>query len=411
MKKIYILALLLLFAFISCKKDSGSPTSPGDGNNQPTTPPSVPVHVVPANNSTGISVQGLFSWYASQGASSYTVEVASDSLFKSKVFTQANVKASTLRMSGLSVLTKYFWHVQAVNAAGASDFSSLWTFTTADSISSYASVNGKITDVNELPLSGVKVYTSPATATVYSDTNGNYIIKNVVGGSYTLYAEKDGYVNYSVTLYMEQGVAYGQNITLILVGSVSTCVGIPTVTYGGKTYHTVQIGNQCWLQENINIGSMILGSNNQTNNGTIEKYCYDNDTANCTTYGGLYQWREAIGYADTGLVQGICPTGWHIPTKSEFQALVVVANNNSRALRAVGEGAGTNTTGFSALLGGYRFTSGTFSTIHEHATFWSSTIYSGTDYYYMGLRIGDNTVDVGAGAYNNGFSVRCVKNQ
>ncbi|HSL89900.1 MAG TPA: hypothetical protein VK870_11395 [Ignavibacteriaceae bacterium] len=56
------------------------------------------------------------------------------------------------------------------------------------------------------------------------------------------------------------------------------CPGTPTVTYAGKTYNTVQIGNQCWLKENLDVGNMIIGSLNQFDNGIIEKYCYNNDS-------------------------------------------------------------------------------------------------------------------------------------
>ena len=84
------------------------------------------------------------------------------------------------------------------------------------------------------------------------------------------------------------------------------CPGIPTLKYEGKTYHTIQIGSQCWLKENLNIGVMIDSAKNQTNNGVIEKYCYRNDPANCSKYGGLYQWNEALQYASgTSKIKGI----------------------------------------------------------------------------------------------------------
>lgn len=51
------------------------------------------------------------------------------------------------------------------------------------------------------------------------------------------------------------------------------CPEIPTVTYEGKIYNTVKIENQCWIKENLNVGTMINGNQNQSNNGTIEKYC------------------------------------------------------------------------------------------------------------------------------------------
>lgn len=75
----------------------------------------------------------------------------------------------------------------------------------------------------------------------------------------------------------------------------------------GQTYNTVLIGTQCWMAENLNIGTMINGSSDQTDNATIEKYCYNNKTANCDTYGGLYQWTEMMQYVMTEGAQGICP--------------------------------------------------------------------------------------------------------
>jgi len=64
------------------------------------------------------------------------------------------------------------------------------------------------------------------------------------------------------------------------------------VSYEGITYNTVQIGSQCWLKENLVVGTMIDSLQNQTSNSVIEKYCYNNDSTNCNTYGGLYQWGD-----------------------------------------------------------------------------------------------------------------------
>lgn len=72
------------------------------------------------------------------------------------------------------------------------------------------------------------------------------------------------------------------------------CPGIPTVEHGGITYNTVQINDQCWLKENLNIGTMIGTHNEMTNNSIIEKYCYENKEQNCDKYGALYQWSEAM---------------------------------------------------------------------------------------------------------------------
>src|SRR5664280_148529 len=159
-----------------------------------------------------------------------------------------------------------------------------------------------------------------------------------------------------------------------------TCPGTPTVIYSGKTYNTVQIGTQCWLKENLDVGTMIDSMANPSNNGAIEKYCYGNNPANCTTYGGLYQWNEAMQYVTTEKAKGICPTGWHIPTYAELQTLSTAVGgryDGGNSLKAVGQGtgsgAGTNTSGFSALLAGLRVYDGYFYNLGVYSTFWSST--------------------------------------
>jgi len=203
------------------------------------------------------------------------------------------------------------------------------------------------------------------------------------------------------------------------------CISMPTVTYAGKTYNTVQIGTQCWLKENLNVGNWIPGNQEQTNNQTIDKYCYNDDENNCTTYGGLYQWAEAVQYkngasnttsqnpAFSDNVQGICPTGWHIPTKAEFESLKASANSSSNALKAVGQGtgtgAGTNTSGFSALLAGRRDISSNFTSLGNGALFWNSSGFASGNGYLMILWYDDKNINMDYGAKSYGFSVRCIK--
>jgi uncharacterized protein (TIGR02145 family) len=206
--------------------------------------------------------------------------------------------------------------------------------------------------------------------------------------------------------------------------SQNPCPNLATVVYAGKTYNTVAIGEQCWLKENLDVGTRINGSLEQTNNSTIEKYCYNDDPNNCTTYGGLYQWAEAVAYTNgatnntqsgfIGSMQGICPTGWHIPTNAEFLTLAITVSNNSNVLKAVGQGtgsgAGTNTSGFSALLAGYRYVNGSFNGLGYYAYFWSSTEYGATYAYGMGLSDYDSGIGFDGYYKNSGISVRCLNN-
>jgi uncharacterized protein (TIGR02145 family) len=203
------------------------------------------------------------------------------------------------------------------------------------------------------------------------------------------------------------------------------CPGLATVVYGSQTYNTVLIGNQCWLKENLNIGSMINGLLPQTNNSLIEKYCYGNNPANCTTYGGLYQWAESVQYqngttnalspspAFYGHVQGICPTGWHIPDSTEFATLKNTVNNDGNSLKAVGQGAfsgaGTDLSGFSALLSGTRFSDGSFANLGLYNYIASSTEGNALNIYYIDLGTDFDTIYVGLSSKSYGRTIRCIK--
>jgi len=197
------------------------------------------------------------------------------------------------------------------------------------------------------------------------------------------------------------------------IGMGLPCEGTPMVWYSGKTYHTVQIGTQCWLRENLNVGIMVDSLQNQLNNKDIEKYCYQNDPANCNTYGGLYQWNEAMKYSTTENAQGICPTGWHIPTFEAYEDLIMAVGLDANALKAVGQGTGkgvgTNISGFSAFLPGTRsHFGGIFINFGFYGYFWSSQMY---DVYpeYFGLSARSPMYSPGYYFTDGGLSVRCLK--
>jgi len=157
---------------------------------------------------------------------------------------------------------------------------------------------------------------------------------------------------------------------------------------------------------------MIDSLQDQTNNGVIEEYCHRNDPANCSTYGGLYQWNEAMQHITTGGTRGVCPTGWHIPTLTEFQILKAAVNNDGNALKAAcegrGDGAGTNTSGFSALLAGYR-SNGRMGALGVHTFMWSFTEYYPKDADCLSLWWWNSEFGVGHWYKGDGYSVRCLK--
>jgi uncharacterized protein (TIGR02145 family) len=197
---------------------------------------------------------------------------------------------------------------------------------------------------------------------------------------------------------------------IIIFGSALNC---GTVNYSGRIYSTVIIGTQCWLRENIDVGTMIPEMQYSADNGVIEKYCYNNNPNNCNIYGGFYEWNEAMQYVSTQGTRGICPDGWHIPTVSEFETLKATVNNDGNALKAVGQGtgsgAGTNTSGFSALLTGFGGGGSSFCCLGDLTYFWSST--EGSTYYAYHIEL--NAFDNSIGPYQafkfGCFSIRCLK--
>jgi uncharacterized protein (TIGR02145 family) len=210
------------------------------------------------------------------------------------------------------------------------------------------------------------------------------------------------------------------------------------VFYQGESYPTVQIDNQCWFQKNVNAGTMILGANNQTNNGILEKYCYNNLPAYCDTFGGLYQWAEAVQYqngasmtsspipAFSRNVQGICPNGWHVPLKNEVCALVnyLDPNNNCNGASIISNLAGAylkdsktwqtfqpnvNQTGFSAKGAGMRKFDGQFDILKLYTYFWTTDENQSFQGRYFGLYFNMGAVDMYPIGKDTGFSVRCLK--
>jgi len=216
----------------------------------------------------------------------------------------------------------------------------------------------------------------------------------------------------TMTVYYSGGTTDVVNLTNTDSIIIFIC-GASKVNYGGKAYNTVLIGNQCWLKENLDIGTMVQGFSNQLDNGILEKYCHNNDPNNCNTYGGLYQWNEAMQYVTTEGAQGICPPGWHIPKLTEFQTLAAAVNNDGNALKredqGSGSGQGTNASGFSAWLAGLRNWSGYFSDLGIYTTFWSSTDNTAFNAYRLAMNGWASNIYLNDYGKTFGISVRCLK--
>ena len=189
-------------------------------------------------------------------------------------------------------------------------------------------------------------------------------------------------------------------------------------TYDGEIYIPVLLGSQCWLSENLNRGTFILGSDRDSDEVGILKYCYDNNPANCDLYGGLYQRDVAMGGSNIPGSQGICPDGWHIPLDSEWHELESTISNttncdpNRSDAGCYPSGAVLKSGAFNGqLVGYYNYSDDAF--IPGVTYYWGaeSTSISATQtgYYFRGLNnfsgVSRSTIAEGY----NGMSVRCIK--
>ena len=198
----------------------------------------------------------------------------------------------------------------------------------------------------------------------------------------------------------------------------------------GKIYRTVTIGTQTWMAENLNYADSI-----KTPSLLKRSWCYDNEPANCDVGGRLYTWVAAIdsvalydcgngvdcGYGKTcslpAKVQGVCPSGWHLPTLAEWNILFTEVGGKSTAGKILKSqtgwyhnGNGTDGVGFSALPTGYRDYRGHFIDDVSKACFWSAAEYNSPNAYSVQLRHDEELADYYYGSKDNiGRSVRCLQ--
>jgi uncharacterized protein (TIGR02145 family) len=191
----------------------------------------------------------------------------------------------------------------------------------------------------------------------------------------------------------------------------------------GNLYHTVTIGTQIWMLENLKVthyrnGVPIPNITDSTIWCNIKKgaYCdYDNNPINSKTYGKLYNW---YAVADSN---NLCPKGWHIPSNEEWTTLTDYLGGIDEAAGKLKEidtihwqspniGA-TNTSGFTALPGGWRIELATFIDINRLGKWWSSSYGGPNTGVAKGRSLYYDFNSVGSFYYSMqcGLSVRCIK--
>ena len=188
------------------------------------------------------------------------------------------------------------------------------------------------------------------------------------------------------------------------------------------TLSDITIGTQTWAACNLNVATYRDGTaipqvaNNTAWAGlTTGAWCYySGSTTTGNTYGMLYNW-YAVNDVDHG---GLAPIGYHIPTDAEWTTLTTYLGGETVAggkMKVTGttywkptNTGASNSSGFTALPGGYRNSSGVFSTINSSGFWWSSTNYTSNSSYYRQLVRGSAIVDRSTAPNIYGFSVRLI---
>lgn len=212
------------------------------------------------------------------------------------------------------------------------------------------------------------------------------------------------------------GTGYGNLISFTTQGGTAGTV----TDIDGNVYHTVIIGTQVWMLENLKTtkyrnGDPIQNVTDQSiwNNLTTGAYCnYNNNTSNVAVYGRLYNW---FAVNDS---RKIAPAGWHIPSDAEWLTLINFAGGEYHAggnLKETGtihwnttNSFVTNSTGFTALPGGARGKYISFSEIGNYCYLWSSDENGdvGNCFY---LDASSVFVDKWSTFKSDGISIRCIK--
>jgi len=361
-----------------------------------------------------------------------------------------------VEMEGLDCEVTYYVRAYAQNEVGFA-YGEQKIFTTAECPANLPTVTtSAVTDI------GISSATSGGNV---SDDGGSPIIERGIcwngTGSPTTYddvfvagsgsgafagemTELEPGTSYFVRAYAinDAGTAYGSTeVFTTLEGTVKDI--------DGNVYETVQIGDKLWMKENLKSTRYADGTYLEYVEGNSEwssmapdtrAYCwYENDGANEAEYGLLYSWAGAMKGAggSNGVpsgIQGVCPVGWHIPSHAEWMEMqeFLIENgynwdgtnagnkigkalastygwNESPAVGQPGFNQETNnSSGFTALPGGYRSYNGSFAYIGNSGVFWTSTEEEGNVWRY---RVNHDRDYLDGGAYSaiNGFSVRCVK--
>ncbi len=351
---------------------------------------------VPASPITGTHVPTttsvVWNWNAVTGAIGYKWNTTNN------YATATNLGAALSRTeSGLTCNTPYTRYIWAYNSCG-------------NSVETTLTQSTSMSNIPASPTAGTHSFTATSITWKWNvvsgavgykwNTSNDYSTATNMGTA-TSKAETGLFCgttyNRYVWAYTSCGVSVPVTLTQATVWCLWTCGDSITDARDNKRYATVSINSKCWMAQNLNYGTKINTTVNQTNNSLPEKYCIGNNESACSTYGAHYQWDEMMNYTVASSTnpsgrQGLCPEGWHIPSDAEYCEMetfldptVSCASYTYTGTDAGGQmkttgtsqwdspntGA-TNASGFSALPAGTLGSNGNWTGVHILTIFWTT---------------------------------------
>jgi uncharacterized protein (TIGR02145 family) len=244
------------------------------------------------------------------------------------------------------------------------------------------------------------------------------------------------YTTMNVYFNNRPGLKFPINTIDTITYSINQVVCPTTVNdTDGNIYNVIQIGNQCWMKENLKTSRYSNGmaiptglSDTDWTNTTIGAFSdYNNDTSLVADYGRLYNWYAVVDTAN------VCPVGWHVPKQKDWDSLYLyidpsaqISSNNvgsaqnslvATSLKETGlthwaspNANATNYWRFTALPGGKRDYNGVYSGLNYYGYYWSSSVEPtfGGGLYRM-LYYNSTVIVLWSGSETFGASVRCLK--
>jgi uncharacterized protein (TIGR02145 family) len=357
--------------------------------------------------------------------------------------------------SGLTPSTTYTYRVYAYNSVGNSltytnevtlttsaapllptittSAVSLITQTTASSGGNISSDGGAVVTARGVCWSTSASPTIALTTKTTDGTGTGAYTSNITGLTHNTIYYVRAYATNSL------GTAYGNEVSFTTVNPSSTSLA----DIDGNIYQLVTICNKTWTKSNLNVskygdGTPIPQVTNpsQWANLTTGAWCYyENNTANGPIYGKLYNWYAVLGIYDAAsganpaLRKKLAPTGWHIPTDTEWSALINCLDPNANGESNIAGGkmkstgtiqastglwinpnqAATNESGYTGYPAGYRDFGGYFNFISYFGQWWSSAAYDASSAWLSGLNFSNGFAERGIESKKNGLSVRLLR--